>query len=87
VSSSPTLVLAGPIVLSAVGANPPHDGVTHSRPSTATLTQIVTDHGFWELGRFSVAYGMLFGESPSETLSQRTWQCSSGLSSPAVADT
>jgi AraC-like DNA-binding protein len=59
----------------------------HSHPSKATVTQIVTDHGFWELGRFSVAYGMLFGESPSETLRQPTSQCSHGLSSPAVADT
>ena len=39
-----------------------------SDPSKATVTRIVTDHGFWELGRFSVAYRMLFGESPSETL-------------------
>jgi AraC-like DNA-binding protein len=38
--------------------------------STATVTRIVTDHGFWELGRFSVAYRALFGESPSETLRQ-----------------
>jgi AraC-like DNA-binding protein len=37
-------------------------------PSKATVTRIVTDHGFWELGRFSVAYRMLFGESPSRTL-------------------
>src|SRR5258708_1988964 len=37
-------------------------------PSKATVTRIVTDHGFWELGRFSVAYRTLFGESPSETL-------------------
>ena len=40
----------------------------HSDPSTKTVTQIVTDHGFWELGRFSVAYRMLFGEPPSKTL-------------------
>jgi AraC-like DNA-binding protein len=39
-----------------------------SDPSTATVTQIVTDHGFWELGRFSVAYRMFFGETPSCTL-------------------
>jgi AraC-like DNA-binding protein len=32
------------------------------------VTRVVTDHGFWELGRFSVAYRTLFGESPSETL-------------------
>ena len=31
-------------------------------PSKSTVTRIVTDHGFWELGRFSVAYRMLFGE-------------------------
>jgi transcriptional regulator GlxA family with amidase domain len=37
-------------------------------PSKSTVTRIVTDHGFWELGRFSVAYRELFGESPSETL-------------------
>jgi len=37
-------------------------------PVTATVTQIATDHGFWELGRFSVAYQVLFGESPSVSL-------------------
>jgi len=37
-------------------------------PSKATVTRIVTDLGFWELGRFSVTYRALFGETPSETL-------------------
>ena len=37
-------------------------------PSTVTVTQIATDHGFWELGRFSVSYRNVFGECPSETL-------------------
>ena len=37
-------------------------------PSTATVTRVATDHGFWELGRFSVAYRTLFGETPSESL-------------------
>ncbi|MEK9278534.1 MULTISPECIES: AraC family transcriptional regulator [unclassified Bradyrhizobium] len=37
-------------------------------PLKSTVTRIVADHGFWELGRFSVAYRALFGESPSETL-------------------
>jgi AraC-like DNA-binding protein len=36
--------------------------------STTTVTRIATDHGFWELGRFSGNYRTMFGETPSETL-------------------
>jgi len=42
--------------------------LVHAEPTETTVTRIVTDHGFWQLGRFSVAYRALFGESPSDTL-------------------
>jgi AraC-like DNA-binding protein len=54
-----------------------------SDPSQATVTQIATNHGFWELGRFSVAYRILFGESPSCTLRRPAEQSAVHLNRPS----
>jgi AraC-like DNA-binding protein len=40
-------------------------------PAVSRVTDIATEHGFWELGRFAVNYRQLFGESPTTTL---RWQ-------------
>ncbi|MBO9710475.1 MAG: helix-turn-helix domain-containing protein [Caulobacter sp.] len=42
--------------------------LTDGRRLGASVTQVALDHGFWELGRFSVTYRQMFGESPSQTL-------------------
>jgi AraC-like DNA-binding protein len=56
--------------------------------ATTTVTSIATAQGFWELGKFSVAYRSLFGESPAVTLRRRPDRASvpsgSSLTLPAA---
>ena len=42
--------------------------LTDPRAPNATVTNIATEHGFFELGRFAGRYKAAFGETPSETL-------------------
>ncbi len=45
-----------------------HRALHQTNPSGTTVTEVATRYGFWELGRFSVAYHTLYGEPPSWTL-------------------
>lgn len=45
-----------------------HHRLRVSTPADRTVTEVATEFGFWHLGRFSVTYRAMFGETPSETL-------------------
>jgi AraC-like DNA-binding protein len=40
----------------------------HGTSDSTTVTNVAMQFDFWELGRFSVTYRTMFGESPAETL-------------------
>jgi AraC-like DNA-binding protein len=48
----------------------------------ATVTDVATCHGFYELGRFAGAYKSLFGEAPSETLNKARHRAIHGFGWP-----
>jgi AraC-like DNA-binding protein len=62
-----------------------HRALLRADPSNSTVTRTAMDHGFWELGRFSVAYRTLFGESPSETLQRPREAMGRPSESPFIA--
>jgi AraC-like DNA-binding protein len=45
-----------------------HCALQRADSKNTTVTALATEFGFWELGRFAVAYRELYGEAPSATL-------------------
>ena len=44
----------------------------HSDPAVVKIGDIAIENGFFDPGRFAAYYRALFGETPSQTLAQRT---------------
>ena len=59
-----------------------HRKLSASWPQEASVTEIATRWGFFELGRFAGTYRRLFGEPPSQTLKRRPGRA---VSLPALA--
>ncbi|MGD7653252.1 MAG: helix-turn-helix domain-containing protein [Verrucomicrobiales bacterium] len=49
-----------------------HRELLEADPARASVTEIATCRGFFELGRFAVEHRKFFGESPSETLRRKS---------------
>lgn len=55
------------------------DALLASSPGLDTVTGIATHFGFWELGRFAVAYRRLFGETPLTSLRRPAMRDDAGI--------